>query len=192
MTENDIPEPETVVETDSRPSPEVVSAWSDEQVEQYNELKKADLRESISEQQARQEAALNQIAAGGQLERYETVQLGDLEIEVKGWLPGDVEQTVRKAEQIAQDGDHKAAVESIETFLSALAEMTRNEDFDLGFWRDFYERWGPEGVLLAAEKVFEPAVDSMEDKQEAIDGFRSGTSRSGPGTRGRDDRPDAE
>ena len=181
--ETETPSPETLIEEGRPPSPDIVTDWTDDEVERYNELKEQDLREDLVEERARQEEALQQIAAGEKLVRYDTVQLGNLELEVKAWLPGSVEETVMSAWDLTDRDDAQAIRESMETMLTALAEMTTSEDYNREFWRRYYERYGAVGMIEAVETILEPASEYMQEKQEAVDGFREGVERSGPGPR---------
>jgi hypothetical protein len=179
MTDTDIPSPEEAFESEGPPTTDTIEAWDQEQVNRYNELKEADLREAVAMDTARHEAALAEIAAGEDLERYETVQLGDLDIDVKAWLPGEVERTVQHAQAVAQSEDAERVRESMETMLSALESMTKSDDYNMDFWRLYYERYGPEALLIAVETIMQPASESLEQTKEAVDGFREDVERSG-------------
>jgi polyhydroxyalkanoate synthesis regulator phasin len=131
-----------------------------------------DAREAKEELEAKQSEALEAIAEGGDLEEYATVELGELEIEVLGWLPGDVEDTVLQARQLGKTEDPAKIKRSMETMLSALAEMTVDDTYNMAFWRQFYQEYGAAGLIEAVGTVLEPAQTSMEEKREAVDGFR--------------------
>lgn len=133
-------------------------------------IKKA--RETKQELDAKQNEALEEIAAGESLERYETVALGELELEVLGWLPGSVEDTVMRAGELAESGNPENLKESKETMIGALAEMTTSDDYDKSFWREFTSRYGQEGLIMAVETVLGPAQESMEERKEGVESFR--------------------
>lgn len=140
---------------------------------------------------AKQNEALEAIASGEELERYETVSLGNLEIEVKGWLSGDTTDTVQKAQRLADSNDMDEIRESMETMLSALDDMTTSSDYGMQFWREYYRRYGPEGLAVAVETVLEPASEDMEAKKESLDGFREGTQGPRPSVGDGENGPDA-
>lgn len=134
-----------------------------------------DAAETKQELEATQNEALEEIAEGEKLERYETIKLGNLELEVKGWLPGGVEDKATRAMELAESEDPTKFKESKETMLPALAEMVVGDQYDIGFWQEYANRYGQEGVLIAVQKVMAPAQENLEDRQEALDGFRAGT-----------------
>jgi hypothetical protein len=141
----------------------------------YDELKEqviSEAKETKQEVDQKQQEALNAISQGGQLENYETVYLGELEIEVKGWLPGDVEQTVTQAKSVADSEDAEQIRKSMETMLHALTEMTVDETYSMGFWRKYYAKYGPEGLILAVKTIMEPAKEGIEDKKDGVESFR--------------------
>jgi DNA-binding protein YbaB len=141
----------------------------------YDELKEqviSDAKETKQEVDQKQQEALNAISQGGQLEDYETVFLGDLEIEVKAWLPGDVEQTVTEAKTVADSDNAQEVRQSMETMLHALAEMTVDETYSVGFWKKYYAEYGPEGLILAVETIMEPAKEGIENRKDGVESFR--------------------
>lgn len=147
-----------------------------------------DARQSKAELEAAQNEALEAIASGEELEQYETVSLGELELEVKAYLPGDVEDTVLQAQQLGESEDPAEIKRSMETMLSALAEMTTSDTYNMGFWREFHRKWGANGLILAVETILDPASENMEDKRDAMDGFRSNVEGPKPNSGVRNDR----
>lgn len=133
-----------------------------------------DAAQTKQEFDAKQENALDAISEGGNLERYETVELGNLEVEVKAWLPGGVADTVQEAAELGESDDLGEVKKSMETMLDALAEMTVSDDYGLVFWREYYTRYGPEGLVMAVESVLEPATEELESKRDGVESFRSG------------------
>lgn len=165
-----------------------------ESEEEYEDRRReliTDAAQTKQELEAKQNEALEEIAEGEQLERYETISLGNLELEVKGWLPGGVEDKATRAMELAESEDPAKFKESKETMLPALAEMTAGEQYDVGFWQEYANRYGQEGVLIAVQKVMAPAQENLEDRQEALDGFRTGTEGARPRTRGGNGGSDA-
>lgn len=155
------------------------------QTEEEAEARKQQLieetREAKRELDQAQSEALDQIASGGDLEKFETVELGELELEVKAWLPGDVADTVEKAQRLADGDDVSDVRESMETMLDALSSMTVDAQYGTPFWEEFYSRYGPTGLMLAVETVLEPAQEEIENKRDAMDGFRPDVGGPRPG-----------
>jgi len=145
---------------------------SEEERESFRENLLEDTREAYKQHEAEQSDALDAIASGSDLEEYETVVLGELELEVKAWLPGSVEDTVLKAQDAAESDDPKEVKESLETMISALAEMSTSDVYNSHFWRKYYDEYGAVGLILAVETLLEPASDKLEERQDAVDGFR--------------------
>lgn len=166
------------------------------ETEEEYEQRRRELIESAAETKReldeRQNEALEAIAEGQTPERYDTVTLGELDLEVLGWLPGDVEDKVVDAMDLADDPDPGALRESKETIITALDEMTVSDDYNGQFWREYHRRYGQEGLIIAANTVFEPAKDGIEERRDAVDGFRKNSPRAGPGVGVRDDGPDTE
>jgi len=138
-----------------------------------------DAKESKQEKEAKQNEALEAIAEGSDLEEYATVQLGELDMEVKAWLPGDTTETVQQAMELAESEDMAQIKRSMDTMLTALADMTTSEIYDTAFWRQYYQKYGPEGMIVAVEEIMDPASESMEDRKEGLQSFRSDEQRDG-------------
>jgi hypothetical protein len=144
----------------------------DESIEEFEERLQEETRDAYEQHEAEQSDALDAIASGSDLEEYQTVALGELELEVKAWLPGSVEDTVLKAQDAAESDDPKEVKESLETMISALAEMSTSDVYNSHFWRKYYDEYGAVGLILAVETLLEPASDKLEERQDAVDGFR--------------------
>jgi len=87
-------------------------------------------------------------------------------------LDVSVEDTVLKAQDAAESDDPKEVKESLETMISALAEMSTSDVYNSHFWRRYYDEYGAVGLILAVETLLEPASDKLEERQDAVDGFR--------------------
>lgn len=130
-----------------------------------------DAAQTKQELEAEQAQALAAIRSGGDLEEYETVELGELELEVKAWVPGSVAHTIRRARRLSQAEDLDTMLESMETMLSALDEISRSDTYNMAFWREYYDEWGPEGVFLAVDTLLDPAFENKESAEEAVESF---------------------
>jgi transcriptional regulator of NAD metabolism len=162
--------------------PDATNVDTPETEEEYQERKKAlieDAAKTKAKLEEKQNEALQAISEGGDLEKYEVVELGELELEVKAWLPGDTTETVQEAQRLAEEENIRAIKRSMQTFLSALADMTVDDTYDLQFWRKYYQRYGPEGMIVAVEAVLGPAGDSLEKQKQGAESFRSDEQRDG-------------
>jgi predicted RNase H-like HicB family nuclease len=144
---------------------------ADSPEEQKQKIKEA-TKQRHQERRQEHNKALEKIAEGEDFEHYETVTLGQLEMEVKAWMPGDVEETVTRANQLAEENDPSAVRESMETMLSALGEITVSNQYDTAFWRAYYSEYGPQGLMIAVETVLGPAVEELEKTEEQAKSFR--------------------
>lgn len=138
-----------------------------------------DAAQTKQEVDQKQNKALEQIASGEDIEEYATVEIGELEIEVRSWLPGDIEDLVIRAGELAESRDPQNLRESKQTMIEALSGMTTSEDYDTYFWREYTNRYGQQGLMLAVETILEPAQESMEELGEARQSFRGEPARDG-------------
>lgn len=149
-----------------------IAPESEEEYEQRRQELIEEAKADKKELDDAQNEALAAIASEEGLEDYATVELGELEMEVRAWLPGDVEDTVLQAQQLGDSEDPAQIKRSMETMLSALAEMTVSDDYDMKFWREFHERYGANGLIMAVQTILSPANEKMEQHREGVDGFR--------------------
>lgn len=136
-----------------------------------------DAKQTKEELEKKQAEALKEIETGQDLERYERVYLGDLELEVKAWIPGGMIEDINHANNLAQRDDSEATMSSINTMLSVLDDMTTDTAYSMAFWRKYFQKWGAEGVQVAVETVIEPAQERQEEKIDNLDGFRPNAER---------------
>jgi Spy/CpxP family protein refolding chaperone len=162
--------------------PEEAKVESEDEYQQRRQELIEDAKEERRELEDKQTEALAEIAKGEEIESYQTVSLGELELEVKGWSPGDTTETVEQAMRMAESEDPEDMKQSMETMLSALVDMTVSDTYDMTFWRAYYEKYGPQGMQPAVETILGPAISELEemqqrevseDKREAVNGFRT-------------------
>lgn len=137
------------------------------------EQMKREAEQNYRERQQQQANALEQIAEGTDIQDHETAQLGELELTVKAWVPGGVEESLSDAMSVVNSGDAdaEAVAESQAQIRGALARMTDGDTYDRRFWDAYHDKFGAEGLLLAADTVFAPARERMEEREEAVDQF---------------------
>ena len=158
---------------------------SEEEFEQRQQELLEDARNEKEQREAAQNEALREIAKGDDLTEYEVIQLGQLDMRVKAWVPGTATQPIHNAAQKADSLDDDAGMaevsESMEAFLPALDELTVSSDYDRSFWRMYYEKFGPQGMIEAVNRVCGPAFDEMgefadrdvdDDRRDAAQGFQ--------------------
>lgn len=173
--------------------------------EEYQE-RRSELIESAKESKQDLDADQNEMLAavasgedGLGVEKYETVQIGEVEATVKAWLPGDTQDTIQHAHRLAQRENMEDAQESIYTMIEGMTTVTERLDhiesetvFEekekiRNFWNGMYGQWGVQGFQQAASIVLEPANDEMEDMSNAVDGFRKDGPRPEPSVSGGND-----
>jgi hypothetical protein len=114
-------------------------------------------------------------------ESYEWVELGDVEIKVKAWIPGDAMDTINQFAQADQSGeipDFAALVDAAKQ----LTEVIRSGDVSWqtegrinDFWDTYYNEHGSNVVYAAAERVYQPALENMEQRApQSFPGDRRG------------------
>lgn len=146
-----------------------------EDEQEYEERKREvieDAAETKQELETKQSEALQKIKQGEGFEEYETVTLGELEFEVKAWLPGDTTDLIQRAQELGESEDMGQIKESMDTMLQALDAMTVSETYNMEFWSAYYNEYGPEGLMVAIEAVLEPATEGMEERKQGVESFR--------------------
>jgi len=125
-------------------------------------------------------------------ESYEWVELGDVELKVKSWIPGDSMDAINKFAQADQSGEIPNFKELIEA-AKELTEVVRTHDVTWetqalidDFWDSYYAEHGSNVIYAAAERVYKPALENMEQRapqsfpgDENRDGFRPDVSYNG-------------
>jgi hypothetical protein len=145
-------------------------------------------KETKQKQDARQSKMLDAVASGDDgigIEKYETVQIGQLEAKVKAWLPGDAQTEIQNAYRLAQRENLDDAQESIFTMVEGMTTVTESlkhlpsgdieEDKEAirEFWKGMYGQWGIQGFQEAAHKALEPANNRMDNMRDSANGFRA-------------------
>lgn len=152
--------------------PEELAPESEEEAKERQKELIQDAKEHKAELEAEQNEALEAIKQGSQYEEYETVQMGELEFEVKAWLPGDVSDEVERINRISNSGNEQEMYRAMQDMLPVLDRMSEDDRLNLEFWKAYYEDTGPLGMLEAVETVLGPAIENMEDKQEGVRSFQ--------------------
>jgi len=154
------------------------------------ETQKEKLRQATEQRKqtrdAQHAAMLNAVAGGEDgidVGEYEWVQIGEVDILVKTFIPGKSLNTIQKAQRLASRENVDAALDSIYTMTEALTVVTERIEYDettveqneqiRDFWEGMFEKWGVEGFQSAADTALEPASEDMEAKADAAEGFRS-------------------
>lgn len=172
-------------------TPQTEEEYQDKRSELINRAK-----ETKQDLDAEQNEMLAAVASGDEgldVEKYETVQIGEAEATVKAWLPGDTQDTIQHAHRLAQRENMDDAQESIYTMIEGMTTVTERlyhpesdtvfeeKEKIRNFWNGMYGQWGVQGFQQAASIVLEPANEEMEDMSNAVDGFRKDGPRPEPG-----------
>jgi len=103
-------------------------------------------------------------------ESYEWVELGDVELKVKSWIPGESMDAINKFAQADQSGEIPNFKELIEA-AKELTEVVRTADVTWetqalvdDFWDSYYAEHGSNVIYAAAERVYKPALENMEQR----------------------------
>lgn len=146
-----------------------------------------------AKRQAEQEQAelLEALEAEEEFEHrsYEWVEIGDVELKVKTWLPGDVNDTIQayaEAEQSGDVPDFEPMIEAAKTQTEVVrtADVSWSTDAKISkFWDMYYSEHGSNVLLTVFDRVFDPAIDGIENKLPQSfqgqdgGGFRDGVER---------------
>jgi len=113
---------------------------------------------------------------------YEWIEIGDVELKVRGWMAGDVIDTVQSYVEAEQEGEIPdfapmvdAAKTQTEVVQTADVRWTTEAKVNR-FWEMYYNEHGSNVLAVAFSRVFDPAIEDMEGKLP--DSFQ-GTNRAG-------------
>ena len=141
-----------------------------------------DAKETRSQLEAEQNEMLEAVASGEEfdVENYEWVELGGVDLQVKAWFPGDTLEEIAGMAEAAQANNPSAAGPAIRTNINALTNMTEvieggnqrftSEERIRQFWNNYFEKWGDQGLGQAVETVITPAEENT-DKEDAMRSF---------------------
>ena len=154
-------------------------------VREYENDRESLLRETKRKErklETQQRQMLDAVAEGEDfdVETFEWVELGNVEIKVKAWFPGE---TLDQMSQFATaDPETVNPQESIQANINALVEMTetitgKGETFDTKteirtFWENAFSKWGDQFLAKAVKTVVTPAKENS-DTEDVVDSFRS-------------------
>lgn len=135
-------------------------------------------QERLEEQQS---AMLEAVADGDdfEVESYEWVSLGNVDLKVKAWFPGETLEEI--AGFASGEMDIQNAEKGIDANISALTSMTEiisgdESQFDTtpeirSFWKSGFGKWGDQFLAQAVETVITPAKENS-DTEDVVDSFR--------------------
>lgn len=150
-----------------------------------------DAKESRAEAEAKQNEMLEAVAAGEEfeIEDYEWVSLGNVDLKVRTWLDGDTLEDFAALEEEMSRGDTPVAKRALEAEMNVL--VTQTEVIEAGanrmeteadireFWRRYVSKWGDKGLEQASEVIQEPLDLENEKEGEVAQSFpQPGKSRS--------------
>lgn len=163
---------------------ELPSLDPDASPEEQKELIKQASEQKYQEQQAQHAAMLEAVAQGENgisVEKYEWVELGNVDAKVKAWMPGEAMDSITKASRLSQRESLHDATESFHTMVEGMTQVTEVLKYQSvettdqkeirEFWVGMYDEWGVNGFQEAAGIVLEPATNDREEKEAAVDSF---------------------
>jgi len=140
--------------------------WANDRERELHEELERDVRQT----EADKRKAVAQL--GGDVERYEEIQIGEESVPIKAWLPGRAQEI---AASINDADDEREAFGHACELLSILVkdgEEIEGEPLDADFWREYYDYWGFTGLMRVVHQMFDVATEGLEDSKDLADGFR--------------------
>jgi len=131
-------------------------------------LEKAE--EHYKKSKAKQQEAVAEIGQAEGLGDTDTVEFGGQEITVKSWLPGSITDEFSDLMTAYQNDNKAKLLRNMSVVAEVIAELCITDPFDQeAFWSEYYDQWGPEGVVTAFERISSPALEGMESRMEVDD-----------------------
>jgi hypothetical protein len=166
----------------SESNPDANDIEPDDYEQKATELmeKAAEHREAAEQEQ---QEMLDAVAEGEDwnVEETEWVELGNVDLEVKTWIGGEVIEDVAQLEEMQGMDDPRAARKGLETNIRMLTEQTEtvkhggnvfsNDNTIQQFWQGYVDRFGDKGILRAIDAVTEPIETEEQRKQDVVESF---------------------
>jgi hypothetical protein len=109
-------------------------------------------------------------------DQYDWVEVGDVEMKVKAWLPGDTMDTLEEYSEADESGSMPPISDIVDIAISQ-TEVIRSGDVSWSkqsqiqaFWEKYYEEQGDTVLEVALNRVLDPALDKRQGR--VPDGFR--------------------
>lgn len=178
------------------PNPDNLDAWSEDQIEEYNRRKDADLEADHQQHRAeltqKQKETVDVLKSTTQPDEplTETVSLGDAEVLVSKRLSGRVEEcfdAITDEQTKEPEGEDPPRLRNVKgEMITAITELIVDDDEPEGdpydfqsraTWEAYYYDEGIEGL----EQVFNAIAGPALDRYETLGNSRGRTRRSGSG-----------
>jgi hypothetical protein len=126
--------------------------------------------EHYQEAKAKQKEAVAEIGQAEGLGETDTVDFGGETVVVKSWLPGEITDEFADLMTAYENGNNSKLLRNMQTVGKVISTLCVEEPFNQEvFWSEYYDQWGPEGVITAFEKIGSPALEGMEGRMEVDD-----------------------
>lgn len=119
-----------------------------------------------AEQEELTDAERTAIAAlSEERERVETVTIGSVDVDVKAYVDGRVENHLLGLIEELEDPEHdiKDSKEDMIALLAWFAADPASPFASIKVWRVYAKQYGMSGLVSAFEKITAPAIEVMED-----------------------------
>lgn len=131
-------------------------------------LEKAE--EHYQEAKAKQQEAVAEIGQAEGLGETDTVDFGGQTVVVKSWLPGSISDQFADLMTAYENDDMSKLLRNMQTVADVISELCVEEPFnEKVFWSEYYDQWGPEGIIYAFERISSPAMEGMESRMNVDD-----------------------
>jgi len=122
------------------------------------------------EAKSKQKEAVAEIGQAEGLGDTDTVDFGGETVVVKSWLPGAITDEFSDLMTAYQNDNQAKLLRNMSVVANVISELCVEEPFDTtAFWDEYYQQWGPEGVITAFEKISSPALEGMESRMQVDD-----------------------
>jgi hypothetical protein len=122
------------------------------------------------EAKAKQKEAVAEIGQAEGLGETATVDFGGETVVVKSWLPGSISDQFADLMTAYENDNMAKLLRNMQSVAEVIATLCVEEPFNKEyFWDEYYQQWGPEGVITAFETISSPAMEGMESRMEVED-----------------------
>lgn len=126
--------------------------------------------EHYQEAKAKQKEAVAEIGQAEGLGDTDTVEFGGETVMVKCWLPGSISDQFADLMTAYENDDMAKLLRNMPTVAKVISELCVEDPFNQAvFWSEYYDQWGPEGVISAFETISAPAMEGMESRMQVDD-----------------------
>jgi ATP adenylyltransferase/5',5'''-P-1,P-4-tetraphosphate phosphorylase II len=148
---------------------------SEEDLKQKREELKEDTRQARQVEEEKKQSLLDSISSDSDIGNIQTVDIGDMEIRHKSYIPGEQLQKIKSIKQ----GTTESSQDSIELLCSitkSLHDQQANEthsddEMIREFWRLFIDEYGTDAYGVIMDRLLAPLMESTQEKMDALNSF---------------------